>query len=270
MSTPERPDRNPKPNRSTTTSGWGRLRAWMSSHKILTGIIAFVVLAMIAGSLAEAEVPPTGVAPQTSDATDATTSPPTGDPVAVEVPDVEGLDADRATEDLEGAGPVVSVERRYSRQAAGTVLKVTPSVGTDLAAGEQVTVVIARAYPKVPSVVGERSGPAAAELRDAGYEVNIRKGVSSEPAGTVIKVTPSAGTELLPVKTVTITVAKAAPEPSGGTCHPSYTGACLDPNASDYDCAGGPGDGPLYTGFVRVVGYDEYGLDADNDGYGCE
>jgi endonuclease YncB( thermonuclease family) len=53
-------------------------------------------------------------------------------------------------------------------------------------------------------------------------------------------------------------------------CHPSYKGACLDPNASDYDCAGGSGNGPKYTGPVTVVGYDEYGLDADGDGVGCE
>ena len=37
-------------------------------------------------------------------------------------------------------------------------------------------------------------------------------------------------------------------------CHPSYEGACLDPSASDYDCTGGSGDGPLFTGRVRVVG----------------
>ena len=57
---------------------------------------------------------------------------------------------------------------------------------------------------------------------------------------------------------------------ASGNCHPSYKGACLDPNASDYDCAGGSGNGPKYTGPVRVVGYDEFGLDADGDGYGCE
>jgi Staphylococcal nuclease homologue len=65
--------------------------------------------------------------------------------------------------------------------------------------------------------------------------------------------------------TTTTTTDSAEP-----TCHPSYTGACLDPNATDYDCAGGEGDGPLYTGLVNVVGYDEYKLDADGDGYGCE
>jgi hypothetical protein len=53
-------------------------------------------------------------------------------------------------------------------------------------------------------------------------------------------------------------------------CHPSYKGACLDPNAEDYDCIGGSGDGPLYTGRVRVVGPDVFELDHDNDGIGCE
>ena len=53
-------------------------------------------------------------------------------------------------------------------------------------------------------------------------------------------------------------------------CHPSYAGACLDPAASDYDCAGGSGNGPKYTGPVRVVGPDVFRLDADGDGYGCE
>jgi hypothetical protein len=53
-------------------------------------------------------------------------------------------------------------------------------------------------------------------------------------------------------------------------CHPSYVGACLNPDASDYDCLGGSGNGPYYTGPVRVVGPDEFGLDADGDGYACE
>ena len=55
-----------------------------------------------------------------------------------------------------------------------------------------------------------------------------------------------------------------------GNCDPNYTGACLDPNASDYDCVGGSGDGPLYTGEVTVVGEDHYGLDSDGGGIGCE
>ena len=53
-------------------------------------------------------------------------------------------------------------------------------------------------------------------------------------------------------------------------CDPNYSGACLDPYASDYDCEGGSGDGPEYTGPVAVVGEDHYGLDSDSDGSGCE
>jgi hypothetical protein len=65
----------------------------------------------------------------------------------------------------------------------------------------------------------------------------------------------------------------APDEPSAATeddCDASYDGACLDPNASDYDCAGGSGDGPEYTGPVQVVGDDHFDLDRDGDGYACE
>lgn len=57
--------------------------------------------------------------------------------------------------------------------------------------------------------------------------------------------------------------------PSG--CDPNYKGACLKPNVSDYDCAGGSGDGPYYVqGPITVVGDDHYGLDRDGDGIACE
>ena len=64
------------------------------------------------------------------------------------------------------------------------------------------------------------------------------------------------------------------PPPTGGpqprpNCDPNYSG-CLDPNALDYDCAGGSGDGPKYAGRVEVLGDDHYGLDSDGDGIGCE
>jgi hypothetical protein len=72
----------------------------------------------------------------------------------------------------------------------------------------------------------------------------------------------------------TAAAAASAPEakkpPAKAKCHPSYKGACLDPYASDYDCAGGSGNGPKYTGAVRVVGPDVFRLDSDGDGWGCE
>lgn len=56
---------------------------------------------------------------------------------------------------------------------------------------------------------------------------------------------------------------------SDSRCNSNYSG-CLKKNAGDYDCSGGSGNGPNYTGRVQVLGYDEYGLDKDGDGWGCE
>jgi IPT/TIG domain len=59
------------------------------------------------------------------------------------------------------------------------------------------------------------------------------------------------------------------PSPS---CTPGYS-PCLPVGPSDYDCYGGGGNGPAYTKpgvTYTVTGSDPYGLDADNDGYGCE
>jgi len=73
------------------------------------------------------------------------------------------------------------------------------------------------------------------------------------------------------VKPIGVKTTSPAPKPTPKEpeCHPSYSG-CLNPNVSDYDCAGGSGNGPYYTGRVQVYGYDEYDLDRDRDGWGCE
>ncbi|WP_243058215.1 G5 domain-containing protein [Nocardioides sp. SR21] len=71
-----------------------------------------------------------------------------------------------------------------------------------------------------------------------------------------------------PVPRVVFVGTYAAPALAGG-CDPNYSSGCV-PVASDVDCAGGSGDGPAYvSGTVRVVGNDPYGLDADDDGWGC-
>ncbi|WP_280344817.1 hypothetical protein [Nocardia neocaledoniensis] len=65
------------------------------------------------------------------------------------------------------------------------------------------------------------------------------------------------------IATPTVATAQAA-----GNCHRSYT-PCL-PIVSDVDCEGGSGNGPVYTGRVQVIGPDDYGLDRDGNGIGCE
>jgi len=121
----------------------------------------------------------------------------------------------------------------------------------------------------VPDVEGGGLAEARRDLKNAGLIVAVTKRPSDESPGTVLAQRPIAGLDVHAGRTVRFVVAKPKPLPPSN-CHPSYTGACLDPNASDYDCAGGSGDGPKYTGRVTVVGPDEYGLDGDGDGIGCE
>ncbi len=58
-------------------------------------------------------------------------------------------------------------------------------------------------------------------------------------------------------------------EKTESNCNPNYSG-CLKIGAGDYDCKTGTGNGPNYTGMVRVLGQDEFDLDGDKDGVGCE
>jgi hypothetical protein len=72
-----------------------------------------------------------------------------------------------------------------------------------------------------------------------------------------------------PTPTVIPTPLPSTPTPTQ-ICHPSYSGACLLPHASDYDCVGGSGNGPYYAGRVRVTGPDVFDLEDDGDGTGCD
>jgi hypothetical protein len=64
--------------------------------------------------------------------------------------------------------------------------------------------------------------------------------------------------------------AERARKQQAAQCDPNYTGACLKPDSPDYDCEGGSGDGPDYTGAVQSIGSDPYDLDRDGDGSACE
>lgn len=63
------------------------------------------------------------------------------------------------------------------------------------------------------------------------------------------------------------------PPPPSNNCTLGYSPCLLNHGGADYDCYGGGGNGPYFTapGVVyTVTGSDPYGLDGDNDGYGCE
>jgi PASTA domain len=127
--------------------------------------------------------------------------------------------------------------------------------------------------------------PASARQRlaDQGLELRVLyRPTARFAAGTVISQSRRIGSGVASSSAITLVIAKAPPPapttqppPPNTTpasnCHPAYPGACLDPTASDYDCAGGSGNGPNYVqGPVQVRAPDPFGLDSDADGLGCE
>lgn len=186
------------------------------------------------------------------------------------VPDLVGKALSNAQKLLERAGLEAVITEELSREREGTVLGQGQAPGVTLDEGSGISLVVAAPYPIIPNVVGDKVAGARRALENEGFDVRVRREVSSQPRDTVISQSPVGGTEARLGRKVTLVVAKPAPpsETSGGNCTPGYS-PCLPP-ASDYDCIGGSGDGPEYTGRVTVTGSDPYGLDSDNDGVGCE
>ena len=136
---------------------------------------------------------------------------------------------------------------------------------------------------EVPKLVGMRLTSAKAALADLGLRARVTyRSTARHQAGTVISQSRRTGAGVLPDSRITVVVAKAPPPPPttapppptttpARNCDPSYPDVCLDPNAPDYDCAGGSGDGPRYvSGPIRVRPPDPFDLDREGDGWGCE
>ena len=111
------------------------------------------------------------------------------------------------------------------------------------------------------------SSPQTTSTAAVAPEVTTTSTTGTTPAPTTTSTAPP--TTVRPTTTTVRVTTTAAPTARSG-CHSSYSG-CV-PVASDVDCAGGSGNGPAYTSAknIRVTGPDEYGLDSDGDGLGCE
>jgi hypothetical protein len=90
------------------------------------------------------------------------------------------------------------------------------------------------------------------------------------PATTVKRIAVAKAPATVP-PTTPAPPATPPPTAAPGACDPSYPDLCLNPRAEDYDCQGGPGNGPRYVdGPIRVRPPDRFDLDSDGDGLGCE
>ncbi|MDQ2623543.1 MAG: Stk1 family PASTA domain-containing Ser/Thr kinase [Actinomycetota bacterium] len=113
-----------------------------------------------------------------------------------DVPEVVGLDQDRAIAVLTKAGLGHRIGEEFSHETVGEVIKTAPVANGQIARGGTVVVTISKGpdMREVPDgIVGEALEAASAALRRAGFEVNPHETVYDDevPAGEVLAMAPS-------------------------------------------------------------------------------
>jgi serine/threonine-protein kinase len=137
-------------------------------------------------------------------ATTATTS------ALVEIPDLTGQTQAEATAALKALGLAVLITKQASADVpTGQVIAVRPNPGGRVPSGTTIELQISTGpnVVAIPSVQGSAVGNATAQLEALGLLVSTVEDVSDSVAeGNVISQAPSAGVEVKPGSTVTLTV----------------------------------------------------------------
>lgn len=123
------------------------------------------------------------------------------------IPEVVGLSQPEATDALSAKGFAAQAVEVKSDEPQGTVLSSDPEQGHRAEEGSTVTLSVA--VPRiVPAIVGATSDEAAQALEAEGFTaVTYTEEKSNEAAGTVLAVSPEAGTEAKSGDAITVTVA---------------------------------------------------------------
>lgn len=123
------------------------------------------------------------------------------------IPEVVGLSQPEATDALSAKGFAAQAVEVKSDEPQGTVLSSDPEQGHRAEEGSTVTLSVA--VPRiVPAIVGATSEEAAQALEAEGFTaVTYTEDKSNEAAGTVLAVSPEAGTEAKSGDAITVTVA---------------------------------------------------------------
>jgi eukaryotic-like serine/threonine-protein kinase len=132
-------------------------------------------------------------------------------PGEAKVPSTANLPQAEATEKLEEAGFTVEVERVNSTAVGeGRVIHSEPSGGSTVTEGSTVAITVSSGpkLAKVPILVESQRSIAVQKIRSLGLVPSVSEQSSSAPAGQVIRQAPSAGSQVPPGSTVSITVSK--------------------------------------------------------------
>ena len=133
-------------------------------------------------------------------------------PAQVGVPQITGLTLKSAQGRLAKAGLKIGDRRSENSDSVGKgrVISVSPSEGTKVDKGSDVTLVVSsgRAKTTVPSVVGKSFNEASSTLEAAGFRVTRQDQESDRPADTVLAQSLAGGSKVDEGSTVSLTVAK--------------------------------------------------------------
>ncbi len=134
-------------------------------------------------------------------------------PAQVGVPQVTGLTLKSARGRLDKAGLKIGDQRSEHSDSVdkGRVISVSPSEGTKVDKGSDVTLVVSsgKAKATVPGVVGKSFDEARSTLEAAGFRVTRKDQESSDkPADTVLAQSPPGDSKVDEGTTVSLTVAK--------------------------------------------------------------
>lgn len=127
------------------------------------------------------------------------------------IPTVVGMTVDAAEKALYDAGATnLTVQYQASTETEGTVIAVSPDVGSAFVSSDSIALTVAQAYA-VPAVVGKSLSDAQAAIQAAGYVSAVSYVDSDTKNDVVISTDPAAGTRLDLGSTVTLTVPNPFP-----------------------------------------------------------
>jgi beta-lactam-binding protein with PASTA domain/predicted Ser/Thr protein kinase len=132
-------------------------------------------------------------------------------PGSAKVPSTAGLPVAEAEEKLEGAGFDTRAESVHSKDVEeGLVIESEPSDGETETKGTEVVLRVSSGpkLAKVPVLVGSQRSLAVQQIRGRGFVPSVEEVEDSTAEGQVISQAPSAGSQLPPGSTVSITVSK--------------------------------------------------------------
>jgi eukaryotic-like serine/threonine-protein kinase len=126
----------------------------------------------------------------------------------VAVPEVVGARESDAVATLRSAGLVPRVVDIFSTEPEGIVIAQDPAGGRSVVEGSDVRINVSKGPQQtgLPNVIGRSFDDAAAALREAGFTPIRRDVDADEPEGTVIGMSPGAGSLAPPGTRVTLNV----------------------------------------------------------------